>query len=682
MKRRVLSLIVAAVMLLAVSVPAAADGEKTEPAVEVSSQAVTVDGRAVSAQVYNIDGSNFFKLRDVAAMLNGTAAQFSVAYDEAARAVTARSGEAYTAIGGELAAGEDRSDTCVVSTQSIAVNGITRQVSVYNIGGSNFFKLRDLGDLLGFGVSYNSETRTVVVDSDDALSFSNAVATVLTPHLDGREIKVTMYEDCYAASPNRLDDQRISIYVPEGADKNSPIIFMVNNGGWRSDAYKDRTQVKSYGTETQTDRSGNTREVTVGDYKSDSDTDAVGRALAEGYVVVSHGARSRGDGLTAGEYMGHSPATMTDTKAAIRYLKYNSEALPAGDTDKIVITGTSGGGALSTVVAASGNSPDYFPSLYEIGAAGIELVDGKYVSTLGDDVFAVIAYCPITDFRGADMAYEWTYGETRERLYAEGAMSYKGADQATVMANSDTLKAAYPAYIESLGLLTEDGKALTAETLREGIIALMNAEIQESVKEIGVEKMRADIAGSTYGDSAWLKLNDDGTYTYDYDEHLYFVAKNTALKIACAFSNAGTGYGEFMNEDNLFGGPENEYSPFEFLSWELDAIAGNGVGKDDTGLTWEEYLATDEGKELSKQIRMTSAVDYLVDSSDGDTAPYWYVRHGMKDRDTSFAVEAVLYYAMINDEAIKDVDFEFAWLQPHSGNYDVNEAYSWLKSIL
>lgn len=62
---------------------------------------------------------------------------------------------------------------------------------------------------------------------------------------------------------------------------------------------------------------------------------------------------------------------MTDTKAAIRYLRHNRKALSAGDPDKIFVTGTSGGGALSTLIAASGNSPDYFPSLHEIGAAGI-----------------------------------------------------------------------------------------------------------------------------------------------------------------------------------------------------------------------------------------------------------------------------------------------------------------------
>jgi hypothetical protein len=58
------------------------------------------------------------------------------------------------------------------------------------------------------------------------------------------------------------------------------------------------------------------------------------------------------------------------------------------------------------------------------------------------------------------------------------------------------------------------------------------------------------------------------------------------------------------------------------------------------------------------------------------------VRHGMADRDTSFAVEGTLYYALINDPSIQNVDFSFAWLKPHSGDYDIEEAYAWLAGIL
>lgn len=131
------------------------------PKVQLSRQSVTLDGEAVAIQAYNIGGSNYFKLRDVAMMLTGTGSQFSVGYD--AGAVTAKSGEPYTPIGGELTAGEDMSAKCVVSRQSVTVDGARPDASVYNIGGSNYFKLRDLGEALGFDVGYDAATGTVLV---------------------------------------------------------------------------------------------------------------------------------------------------------------------------------------------------------------------------------------------------------------------------------------------------------------------------------------------------------------------------------------------------------------------------------------------------------------------------------------------------------------------------------------
>ena len=74
----------------------------------------------------------------------------------------------------------------------------------------------------------------------------------------------------------------------------------------------------------------------------------------------------------------------------------------------------------------------------------------------------------------------------------------------------------------------------------------------------------------------------------------------------------------------------------------------------------------------------------LLLQAGADSAPNWYVRHGMRDRDTSFALQTVLAYALSSND---DVDlsmmsFEFAWLKGHQGDYDVQEAYAWLKSVL
>ena len=531
-------------------------------------------------------------------------------------------------------------------------------------------------------------------EASDPLSISDAVVTELTVTVDGEEMTVTRYEDCYVSNPTSVSmepeedgiDQKLSIYVPEGANASSPIIFYVNNAGWFQDAYSWRRQVED-GAE----------------YSSTSDTDEIGKGLASGYVIVSYGCRSRNDNPDEdGKYISHSPATMVDTKAVIRYLRYNQADLPAGNTDRIVITGTSGGGALSTIIASSGNSSDFFEGLYEIGAAGIEQnEDGTYTSTINDDIFATIAYCPINDLRMASEAYEWTYQETRQRLIDEGltdAFQDPLTDDYTaedMMAASAELAASYAEYVDSLGLKLEDGTDLTSGNLKDAMIGLINAGLASAAETFGQDQMLEDLAGnssysgenvteaynSTSDDWAdFLEFDENGVPTLtDLDQYLYFVARNQALKVAPAFSNVGLGCAE-QNEDSLYGSEEYSYCPFTEYSWNNDA-AENGYGLDETGLTWDEYMETEEGQELAMQLQMSSPIPYLT-SDNGDSAPYWYVRHGLRDRDTSFALQTVLYYAITNDSTISDVNFLLPWLQPHAGDYDVQEAYTWLEGVL
>ena len=514
------------------------------------------------------------------------------------------------------------------------------------------------------------------------LDFDDAITRELTAIVDGQELKVTQYEDVYIPEPS-ITDQRISIYVPENASADAPIVLCVNNSGWMANSYSARTKVSKDNPEEPME------------YSSSDDNDKVGAILSRGYVLVSYGCRSRNNEAVDGVYDGHSPAVITDTKAVIRYLRHNADKLPAGDVERIIITGTSGGGALSTVIAASGNSTDYLPSLYEIGAAGVEQgADGTYASTINDDVFAVIAYCPITDLPNADAAYEWTYMDARAALEGvdfntdpeKDAIINYSADAGTVLPEvSAYLAGLYAGYVDGLGLMLDDGAPLTSENLKEAIAGLMEAEITESIEEIGIEQMQADLDAMKAGDGeGWLVINDDGSFTYDVDKHLLAVANNNKLKVVCAFSNKGLPWSA-TNEDSLFGTKDMEYSAFEAYSWDNDSVAGNGCGLDDTGLTWAEYMETEEGQALALQMRMTNAVAYLNDK-DGDDAGQkaanWYVRYGMIDRDSSFAVETILRYSITNNEDITNSSFEFAWLQPHKGDYDVTEAYAWLDEVL
>ena len=133
------------------------------PVVQVSTQKLAVDGVVKEIEHYNIDGSNYFKLRDLACLLIGTVSAFDVGYDTETRTVTVTTGGVYTPLPTDLQEGTDQSASAVVSSQALVIDGKTVNLTAYNIGNSNFFMLRDLAPYLDFGVNYDEETRTALI---------------------------------------------------------------------------------------------------------------------------------------------------------------------------------------------------------------------------------------------------------------------------------------------------------------------------------------------------------------------------------------------------------------------------------------------------------------------------------------------------------------------------------------
>ena len=88
--------------------------------------------------------------------------------------------------------------------------------------------------------------------------------------------------------------------------------------------------------------------------------------ISQGIIYVYAGCRGRFEG---GEtYTAGAPWGVTDLKAAIRYLRYNSGSLP-GDLNRIYTFGHSGGGAQSCLMGITGNSELFTEYLNKIGAA-------------------------------------------------------------------------------------------------------------------------------------------------------------------------------------------------------------------------------------------------------------------------------------------------------------------------
>lgn len=131
---------------------------------------LTCNGTLQSPTVYKINGSNYFKIRDLAAILNGTEKQFSVGYDAALSSVTATTGQGYEKQPGDLsgapAGGQKTGDP---SNDAIYINGEKITAEVYKIDGSNYFKLRDLGKALDFYVGW-SQDAGVFIQTDKPYS--------------------------------------------------------------------------------------------------------------------------------------------------------------------------------------------------------------------------------------------------------------------------------------------------------------------------------------------------------------------------------------------------------------------------------------------------------------------------------------------------------------------------------
>ncbi|KUN25522.1 hypothetical protein AQJ23_16765 [Streptomyces antibioticus] len=155
--------------------------------------------------------------------------------------------------------------------------------------------------------------------------------------------------------------QSMNVFVPESAfgDQQAPIYFAVNNSGWMASYIRASVTAGASYTSTTSD---------------------IGAALKAGYVFVDVANRSRGLVGADGTLPGKAPAAVTDAKAAVRYLRLNDTTMP-GSAERIVVNGTSGGGALASILGASGNSAQYSSYLAAIGAAGI---DAQGRSTLRD----------------------------------------------------------------------------------------------------------------------------------------------------------------------------------------------------------------------------------------------------------------------------------------------------------
>lgn len=126
-------------------------------------QTVCQDGLKYNTAAYNIDDNNYFKLRDIAQILDGTIKSFDIKYDSATNSIDMLSFYDYTSAGGELTPGDGVERTALSSSVFVTLDGVPIKATCYNIEGNNYFKLRDITDALDCRVEWDKNNQMIWV---------------------------------------------------------------------------------------------------------------------------------------------------------------------------------------------------------------------------------------------------------------------------------------------------------------------------------------------------------------------------------------------------------------------------------------------------------------------------------------------------------------------------------------
>jgi hypothetical protein len=129
---------------------------------------VYVNGKETKFEAYNIAGNNYFKIRDIAMAISGSEKQYNVIWDAEKAAINLLKNTPYTPVGSEFANGNGAVMTAQATTSHIYLDGQITGFTSYNIGGSNYYMLRDLGEVFDFAVEWNNETKSIHIDTTKA----------------------------------------------------------------------------------------------------------------------------------------------------------------------------------------------------------------------------------------------------------------------------------------------------------------------------------------------------------------------------------------------------------------------------------------------------------------------------------------------------------------------------------
>ena len=465
----------------------------------------------------------------------------------------------------------------------------------------------------------------------------------MTGTVDNKEIKYRAFEYIpYVSNPIDIDQQYINIYIPEEYFNNGTVngyntqtapIFMPNNVGGYMPSQPMAPKVEN------------------------NKPNSALYALSRGYVVASPATRGRTNKASDGNFIGKAPAVIVDLQAATAYLHANDATMP-GNAKRIITNGTSAGGAVSLLQGATGNTSDYQPYLQALGAA-----------TASTDVYASSAYAPITNLDAADMAYEWNYngitsfnkvtmgqGELPQANVGGAPAPMQRSVQRVNLTNddvaySDLLKSHFPDYVNNLQLRDRTGVILKLD--KKG-----NGTFKQYVKSFIIDAAnKAKSNGTDLSRYSFLLLDKNTGLVKDIDWDAYnsFTSRS---KAPGAFDSRANDSGE----NSLFGTSTSDTNHFTITAALHDTTPNNDV-----------YV------ENAKIVTMMNPMNYLGSPS-ATNAKYYRIRYGTADSNTSVAIPLIVGTRAQNLGYSVDMATPFG--VDHAGDYDLQDLFNWMDSIV
>ena len=476
-----------------------------------------------------------------------------------------------------------------------------------------------------------------------SLAFDMKNYESMSTTVDNKEIKYRAFEYIpYVANPIDIDQQYMNIYVPEEYFNNGTVngyntqtapIFMPNAVGGYMPSQAMTPKVEN------------------------GKPNSVLYALSRGYVVASPATRGRTNKASDGNFIGKAPAVIVDLQAATAYLHANDSTMP-GNANRIITNGTSAGGAVSLLQGATGNSSDFQPYLQALGAA-----------TAATNVYAVSAYCPITNLDAADMAYEWSYkGITSFNKVTMGQGELPQANvggnaappQRTIqrvnlnaddVAYSNLLSEHFPEYVNNLQLHDSMGRVLKLD--KNG-----NGTFKNYVKAFIIDAAnKAQAKGTDLSKHTYLVRDNKTEAIKDINWEAYnqFVSRS---KAPGAFDSRSNDSGE----NNLFGTSTTDNNHFTITAALHDTTSNPNV-----------YV------ENAKIVTMMNPMNYLG-SPAATNAQFYRIRYGTADSNTSVAIPLIVGTRAQN--LGYKVDMATPFDVDHSGDYDLDELFNWMDNIV